>query len=368
MSRYIEIMNVLTDEIESGKYRPGGLLPTEKELSKRFNSSVTTIRSSLKGLLDKGYIYKRQGSGTYVKENNGTAFHNVPGKILNIGIIINLKPKTTEVQFLTEPTFLQKLSGVRKILRECGANLTLSTYDYSSEEPWREIESGFKPDGFIDLGFTTSDRLAEYFVSRKCKVVAVTAHESERRYKHPFPLVVVNHHDAMCKAVGHYQSQGLRRFGYIALAENGLANFRIFEKAFKQENAIFDMESVIIHPESTSNINNFQRRIAQIGRNIVNNSVKPDVFFFDGGAVAEGMSNFFMELGNGFDRDIKYCVIGSPETSNYQTGIKPDLICPSFEKAGEEAAGMILKKIRQDSVDFERIDVPSVFYPQNKHP
>jgi GntR family transcriptional regulator len=65
---YLKIAQALEEEIQSGKYKAGDLLPTEKELESLFKVSRTTIRSAI-GMLERhGYLSRKQGSGTIVRQ------------------------------------------------------------------------------------------------------------------------------------------------------------------------------------------------------------------------------------------------------------------------------------------------------------
>lgn len=68
--RYKQIENDLIDKINSGVYVTDDLLPTEAELSKEYNVSRVTVRQALGNLTAKGYIYRNQGSGSFVAKPN----------------------------------------------------------------------------------------------------------------------------------------------------------------------------------------------------------------------------------------------------------------------------------------------------------
>lgn len=55
----------LLTELLDGIYAPGGQLPNEQALAKRFAVSRLTIREAVGGLVEAGYLSRRQGSGTY---------------------------------------------------------------------------------------------------------------------------------------------------------------------------------------------------------------------------------------------------------------------------------------------------------------
>jgi DNA-binding GntR family transcriptional regulator len=50
----------------TGDYPPGTRLPNEDALAARFAVSRATIREAVRGLVEEGYLSRRQGSGTYV--------------------------------------------------------------------------------------------------------------------------------------------------------------------------------------------------------------------------------------------------------------------------------------------------------------
>ena len=50
----------------TGRYPPGSRLPNEDALAERFAVSRATIREAVRGLVEEGYLARRQGSGTYV--------------------------------------------------------------------------------------------------------------------------------------------------------------------------------------------------------------------------------------------------------------------------------------------------------------
>jgi DNA-binding LacI/PurR family transcriptional regulator len=65
----MQIMEKLKEEIESGRYASDQKLPTEQELSKKFNVSSITSKRALSELERAGLIYRIRGSGSYVKPN-----------------------------------------------------------------------------------------------------------------------------------------------------------------------------------------------------------------------------------------------------------------------------------------------------------
>jgi GntR family phosphonate transport system transcriptional regulator len=63
-----DIYAALKADIAAGSYRTGDRLPTEKELSGRFDVNRHTVRRALAELTSEGTIVVRRGSGAYVAE------------------------------------------------------------------------------------------------------------------------------------------------------------------------------------------------------------------------------------------------------------------------------------------------------------
>lgn len=57
----------LLDRIQRGSYAPGEKIPSEHELSAFYGVSRVTVRIALSRLVEKGFLVKRQGRGTFVK-------------------------------------------------------------------------------------------------------------------------------------------------------------------------------------------------------------------------------------------------------------------------------------------------------------
>jgi DNA-binding GntR family transcriptional regulator len=52
--------------VTGGEFPPDTRLPNEDELAARYAVSRATVREAVRGLVEEGYLVRRQGSGTYV--------------------------------------------------------------------------------------------------------------------------------------------------------------------------------------------------------------------------------------------------------------------------------------------------------------
>jgi len=64
--RYRQLAQTLINDIESGRYPLGELIPTEMELCEQFGASRFTVREAIKQLVEMGLVSRQAGVGTKV--------------------------------------------------------------------------------------------------------------------------------------------------------------------------------------------------------------------------------------------------------------------------------------------------------------
>ncbi|WP_066316505.1 GntR family transcriptional regulator [Bacillus sp. FJAT-29814] len=65
---YYQLEEHIIELIEKGELRPDDALPPEREYAEKFEISRMTVRQAYTELVNKGYLYRLQGKGTYVAE------------------------------------------------------------------------------------------------------------------------------------------------------------------------------------------------------------------------------------------------------------------------------------------------------------
>jgi GntR family transcriptional regulator len=71
---YFQLKQLIEDEIASGRWQPGGRIPSEHELCERFAVSRTTVRQALAELESEGLLHKEKGRGTFVAEPRSSSW------------------------------------------------------------------------------------------------------------------------------------------------------------------------------------------------------------------------------------------------------------------------------------------------------
>lgn len=63
---YYQLEEQIKKSIESEELRPGDALPSERELSETYQISRMTVRQAITNLVNKGYLFREKGKGTFV--------------------------------------------------------------------------------------------------------------------------------------------------------------------------------------------------------------------------------------------------------------------------------------------------------------
>ena len=74
---HVQLKKALKDQILSGSWKTGDLVPAEPELCRDFGVSRTTVRQALAELTHEGLVVRERGRGTFVAGHNArrTLFH-----------------------------------------------------------------------------------------------------------------------------------------------------------------------------------------------------------------------------------------------------------------------------------------------------
>lgn len=81
-SKYQEIVDYLTEKMQSGAYREHDRLPTEQELSEQFEVSRPTVVRAMEFLRSAGLVYRIQGKGTFAASDSGNARSKIISVVL----------------------------------------------------------------------------------------------------------------------------------------------------------------------------------------------------------------------------------------------------------------------------------------------
>ena len=65
---YLQLKDYIVNEIERGHLAPSSKAPSEAEIGDRFGISRVTVRKAYGELVDEGYLVRKRGKGTFVRD------------------------------------------------------------------------------------------------------------------------------------------------------------------------------------------------------------------------------------------------------------------------------------------------------------
>lgn len=128
LRRSDEVERKLLGDILSGQYKPGSVLPLERDLAAEFGVGRPTLREAIQRLERDGYLTVRKGQGTLVNDFWKTGSLNI------ISAVLNHNPKVSEefVIYLLEIRAALAPAYVRAAVDHHPARVVASIVDWES--------------------------------------------------------------------------------------------------------------------------------------------------------------------------------------------------------------------------------------------
>lgn len=105
-SKYVNLQNILKEQIQQEKYKPGDYLPSENALCKQFSITRTTVRKAMDELFREGYIVKHHGKGSRVTERRKSL------GLLTVKGFSEVVGKNNQTLFLQKPEYVDWNSNI----------------------------------------------------------------------------------------------------------------------------------------------------------------------------------------------------------------------------------------------------------------
>lgn len=147
-----QLKALLMKEIEEGRFKAGGRIPSERELAERYRISRASVRESIAELINSGILFRTVGRGTFVTIEP-PAPRQTPSTIpepLNVGFIIS-----ENIFHFVQTGYNKILGGVQEICSAQGWRLVFHTVGEDPDNPMlqtiRANQGGFV-DGCIVVG------------------------------------------------------------------------------------------------------------------------------------------------------------------------------------------------------------------------
>lgn len=152
---YKRIKNYILDNIHNGNWQINQSIPTEIQLASEFNVSRMTVNRALKELSEEGVLERRQGAGTYIKQQQ---FKDTYVEVRNIAEDIRSSGKKYRAKVIKQGICQADFTLAQQFNCEVGDNLAeVFIIHYANDRPvqyeQRWVNVGVAPD-FIKQDFS----------------------------------------------------------------------------------------------------------------------------------------------------------------------------------------------------------------------
>lgn len=193
---YKQIYDALHDAIQTGELAPGSRVPTEKELSAQYQVSRITSKRALTELEQNHLIYRVQGSGSFVSQQNT---RKATEKILFV------------LPFANDLSLGNFTEGIYPVMQEFGYELLMTPADYLEKTTPQDLMQAF--DGMIYYASNTSSYYDLLFACQQHDFPVVTL--DKQLHDFPFPAILPDNFEGGHLAASHLLALGHQRIAYI---------------------------------------------------------------------------------------------------------------------------------------------------------
>jgi DNA-binding LacI/PurR family transcriptional regulator len=342
-----QLKALLMQEIQEGRFKRGGRIPSERELAERYGISRASVRESITELINLGILFRTVGRGTFVAaEAAETKAAPAPGSSpLNVGFFIN-----AGIFHFVQTGYNRILGGVQEICASSGWRLVFHAVGEDKDSPLLETirasQSGFL-DGCIVVGGVgrhVLDALDEQGIPTVLVDPLINDESAPAD-------VTIDYASGARLAIRHLYDLGHRAIGYVGFAGN--EKYKAYWQSLEELELRYDprhvefLQVLDIQPGILAGYQAIQRILAS-GR-------LPSALLVTNDLVAIGATEGLMMAGVRVPDQIS--VIGfddlGQKTSPPLTTVRADLA-----RVGRLAADAMLRKLQRPRTQIEHMVVP----------
>ena len=236
---------ILIEEIISNDHQPGTKFYTEREISKKYDTSTITVKLAIKDLIEKGILYQLPRSGTFIKNNN-IAYKHEENSLYKHNIICISDFNKSSAS--TNPFYSVIFKNLEYELETNGYILefySVSDYNYKKEVSLFMKIAQNQVGGVILMGSLLSENIVNKII--ETGIPSVIVNRDEIRNKDISNIVIDNINGAF-KAVDYLVKMGHKEIAFIGgNLINKASSLRLkgYEKALKFHNIKIDKNLII---------------------------------------------------------------------------------------------------------------------------
>jgi len=345
--KYEQVKKYLIDFINQEGLKYGDGIPTESELMKMFEVSRHTIRRALSDLVNQGWLYTMQGSGTYVADPDAAT--NLSGKM--VGVI------TT---YFKDYIFPDILSGMDDVFSDEGYSILLGTTKNKSARERVVLNNmlnnqlaGLIVEPTKSVYPNQNIQLYETFRNRGIPVLFI--HATYRGFESSF--VVEDDEYAGYIATKHLLNLGHRSILWIFKQDDmqGHGRYQGYLKAYQEANVTVDMTMIKWYTT--------EERKTIVSEEHVTNWISSyggmTAFVCYNDQIAISLLKTFKSMAIHVPKDFS---VVSFDNSKLSSKLETKITTVAHPKArlGEKAAEVLLELMKDQSKKFEEVMMPEL--------
>lgn len=335
--KYKIIKSYIKNLIKEKIVKNGQMLPSEYELTEKFDVSRHTVRQAFGELAKEGWIYKEQGKGTFAR------YVNTSDKKGMIGLI------TT---YISDYIFPHIINGIESIMTDEGYSLIIANTNNNKEKEAYQIKSLMEQNikGLIIEPTKSAEEnvnlyLLKEALARDIKIMFINATYKELESEKPnVGYIIMDDVKGGYIATHYLLETGHRRIAGIFKQDDiqGVRREEGYRKALESFN-IIPYENLIGH-FTTEEKNSFPHKFVQ---GLLHKELKPDAIVCYNDEIALKVIQTAKECGLSVPQDIS--VIGYDD-SKLATVSDVNLTTVKHPKKemGEQAAYHLIKMLEND--------------------
>lgn len=335
-AKYWSLLQDIKEKIMSGGYKPGDKLPSENQLSAKYNISRQTVRKAFAILEQDGYIYAEHGRGTFVSDR---AFKAQNSK--NIAVV------TT---YLSDYIFPRIIQGIERVLTENGYTIILKTTGNSRKREAAYLQELLTKDvdGIIiepskSQIYCNHQDLYAQFEARHIPYVFIQGCFPQMADK---PHVLVNDCRGGYLAANYLLSLGHRKIAGIFKADDtqGRERHKGYVQALQEAGIMYDPDYVIWYHTEDRRIKPAERL-----REMIEQKMSVDAVVCYNDQIAGWVIQALEKIGIRVPEDISVTGFDNLAASNGQTMGLTTIVHPQ-DKLGEMAAELLMRMLRREEI------------------
>lgn len=206
---YQQFADIIRDQINRGRYKPGEYIPSERQLSKDFKLNRMTVRKGMAMLIEEGLLQPFRGRGTFV---TGYPQARAKARPKDIGYVFI---KDFNFPLSKNPYYTEILEGAEAEASKQDYKFFLMSVDYD-ESKLRDLASRIVSDkigGAVFVG-RLDEKVEEIITSLAKRKIPVVAIDRYVPYNGVSAVLTDNAKGAY-EAVSYLASLGHRDIGFI---------------------------------------------------------------------------------------------------------------------------------------------------------